>query len=56
MVSRSYGEQTIYEKSVVALDTNLEPSVFSVEISDEYKGKDLRLWQFVMQPNPDFKG
>ncbi|WP_309045339.1 hypothetical protein [Marinobacter sediminicola] len=56
MVSCSYGEQTIYEKSVVALDTNLEPSVFSVEIPDGYKGKDLPLWQFVMQPNPDFKG
>jgi hypothetical protein len=56
MVSVSYGEQTIYEKSVVALDTNLEPSVFAVKIPDGYKGKDLPLWQFIMQPNPEFKG
>ncbi len=56
MVSCSYGEQTIYERSVIALDTNLEPSVFSVEIPDGYKGKYLPLWQFIMQPNPDFKG
>jgi len=55
MVSSSYGEQTIYEKSVIALDTNLEPSIFSVEIPDGYKGKDLPLWQFVMQPNSDFR-
>lgn len=56
MVSSSYGEQTVYEKSVVALDTNLDPGVFAVEIPDGYKGKDLPLWQFIMQPNPDFKG
>ena len=60
MVSSSYGEQTIYERSIIALDTNLDPSVFSgglpVEIPDGYKGKDLPLWQLIMQPNPDFKG
>ncbi len=56
MVSASYGEKTIYEKSIVALDTNLEPSVFAVEIPDGYEGKDLPLWQFIMQPNPDFEG
>jgi hypothetical protein len=56
MASSSYGEQTIYEKSVVALDTNLDPEVFSVEIPEGYKGRDLPLWQFIMQPNPDFKG
>ena len=56
MVSSSYGEQTVYEKSVIALDTNLEPSVFTVKIPEGYKGKDLPLWQFIMQPNPQFKG
>lgn len=56
MISASYGEQTIYEKSVVALDTNLDPGVFAVEIPKGYKGKGLPLWQFIMQPNPDFKG
>lgn len=56
MISSSYGEQTVYEKSVIALDTNLEPSVFSVKIPDKYKGNNLPLWQFIIQPNPDFKG
>jgi hypothetical protein len=55
MISLSYSEQTTYERSVIALDTNLEPTVFSVEIPDGYKGNDLPLWQFIMQPNPDFK-
>ncbi len=55
MVSASYAEQTVYEKSVIALDTNLDPSVFAVEIPEDYKGNDLPLWQFVLQPNPDFK-
>lgn len=56
MISSSYTEQTVYERSVIALDTNLEPSVFSVEIPNGYKGEELPLWQFTLQPNPDFKG
>lgn len=56
MVSASYGEQTTYEKSVIALDTNLEPGVFAVKIPEGYEGKDLSLWQIIIQPNPDFKG
>lgn len=56
MVSASYGEQTVYERSVIALDTNMEPSVFAVEIPDQYKGNELPLWQLIIQPNPDFKG
>ncbi|RUO36937.1 hypothetical protein CWE13_08820 [Aliidiomarina shirensis] len=56
MISISYGEQTLYEKSVVALDTNLDPEVFAVEIPEGYKGKELPLWQFMMQPNPKFRG
>ena len=55
MVSSFCSELTTYERSVIALDTNLEPTVFSVEIPDGYKGNDLPLWQFIMQPNPDFK-
>lgn len=56
MISSSYAEQTIYKKSVIALDTNLEPSVFAVLIPDGYKGNNLPLWQFIMEPNQDFKG
>jgi hypothetical protein len=55
MISSSYSEQTTYERSVIALDTKLEPTVFSVEIPDGYKGNELPLWQFIMQPNPNFK-
>ncbi len=55
MISSAYGEQTVYEKSVIALDTNLEPSVFTVKIPEGYKGKNLPLWQFIIQPNPEFK-
>lgn len=56
MVSASYAEKTVYERSVIALDTNLDPSVFAVKIPDNYEGEQLPLWQFIMQPNPDFKG
>lgn len=56
MISYSYSEQTVYERSVIALDTNLDPSVFTVKIPKDYKGKNLPLWQFILQPNPDFKG
>lgn len=56
MISGAYSEQTVYEKSVIALDTKLEPSVFSIEIPNGFKGKKLPLWQFIIQPNPDFKG
>jgi len=55
MISSSYGESTVYEKSIIALDTNLDPSVFKVEIPEKYKGKDLPLWQLIVQPNPEFK-
>jgi hypothetical protein len=56
MISYSYSEQTVYERSVIALDTNLDPSVFTVKIPKDYNGKNLPLWQFILQPNPDFKG
>lgn len=56
MISTAYSEHTVYEKSVIALDTHLDPSVFSVVIPHKYKGNNLPLWQFTIQPNPDFKG
>ncbi len=56
MISYSYSEQTVYEKSVIALDTNLDPSVFSVEIPTGHIGDKLPLWQFIMQANYEFEG
>lgn len=56
MISYSYSEQTVYEKSVIALDTNLDPSVFAVEIPEGHKGDKLPLWQFIMQANYEFEG
>jgi len=56
MISYSYSEQTVYEKSVIALDTNLDPSVFAVEIPESHKGDKLPLWQFIMQANYEFEG
>lgn len=56
MVSSAYKEQTVYERSVIALDTDLDPEVFSVEIPDKYHGEELHLWQFTIRPNPNFKG
>lgn len=55
MVSTAYGEHTVYERSVIALDTNIDPFIFSVEIPEDYKSHQLSLWQFIMQPNPDFQ-
>lgn len=55
MISRAYSEHTVYERSVIAIDTKLDPLVFSVNIPEGYKGKNLPLWQFKMQPNPAFK-
>lgn len=56
MISSAYREQTVYERSVVAIDTKLDPEVFSVEIPNNYIGERLPLWQFTMRPNPDFNG
>lgn len=56
MISAAYSEQTIYERSVIALDTKLDPSVFTIKIPTDYKGKALPLWFFIMRSNPAFKG
>ncbi len=54
MISSAYTEKTVYEKSVIALDTNLDPSVFSVEIPHDYKGVDLKLMRLTIQANSNF--
>lgn len=56
MITEAFNEQTVYEQQVTAIDTKSEPGVFSVTIPENYKGKNLPLWRFNIQPNPDFKG
>lgn len=55
MVSSSYSDHTVNDRKLVALDTKADPEIFSVYIPDSYHGEHLPLWQFIMQPNPDFK-
>ncbi len=59
-ISEYEGLESVQKKALFILehgmDTNLEPTVFSVTIPKKYKGIDLPLWQFIMQPNPEFKG
>ncbi|MEG5665771.1 hypothetical protein [Enterobacter roggenkampii] len=55
MITTEFNEKTIYEKSVIALDTNLDPSLFSVKIPPDYYGEDLPLWIFSLKPNHEFK-
>lgn len=51
MVSTAYNEMTIYENRVVALDVKADPSIFKVDIPENYKGEHLPLWQLILQPN-----
>ena len=51
MVSTAYNEMTTYQNRVVALDAKADPSIFKVDIPEDYKGKHLPLWQLMLQPN-----
>lgn len=55
MISTAYSELTVYERKVAALDVKQNPSVFSVEVPEGYKGERLPLWQFELMANPAFK-
>ncbi|WP_460090642.1 hypothetical protein [Pseudomonas sp. S2_E02] len=55
MVTSAYNEHTVYESKVYALDARVNPEMFSVHIPNDYKGDQLPLWQFCIQPNMKFK-
>ena len=55
MVSSAYGEMTVGESSVLALDVKHDPAVFALRIPDGFKEPSLPLWQFIFQPNYDMK-
>lgn len=56
MVTNMFKEHTVKDGKVIAVSIPQEPEKFKVFIPDDYKGKDLPLWRFTMQANPDFKG
>lgn len=55
MVSTAYRELTVGDGGVISLDVKYDPAFFDLKIPDGYKGNDLPLWQFALQPNPEFK-
>lgn len=54
MVSNAYKELTVRSGAVVALDVRHDPDVFSLGISEGYKGS-LPIWQFIQQPNYELR-
>ncbi len=56
MVTNGFRNHTIKNGHVVALKLGLDPSVFKVLIPQDYKGDELPIWRFVLQPNPKVKG
>ncbi|UVK40575.1 hypothetical protein LHFGNBLO_002057 [Mesorhizobium sp. AR10] len=55
MVSSAYGEMTVGESSILALDVQDDPDVFSLRIPEGFKDQALPLWQFTLQPNYNIK-
>jgi hypothetical protein len=55
MVSSAFRDATVDDKGIVSLDVKYDPSFFQVDIPQDYKGKDLPLWQFELKPNPEFR-
>ena len=53
-VSSAYRELTVDDSGVIALDIRHDPDVFMLRIPDGFKSDTLPLWQFILQPNPEF--
>lgn len=55
MISNAFRELTVSDDDgIVSLDVKYDPSFFELKIPEDYRGKGLPLWQFIIQPNPDF--
>lgn len=51
MISAAFAEHTLHKGLTIALDAPVDPANFQFNISKDYNGKDLPLWQFTMVPN-----
>jgi len=55
MNSNAFRELTVSDDDgIVSLDVKYDPSFFELKIPEDYRGKGLPLWQFIIQPNPEF--
>lgn len=55
MVSAAYRDLTVGDEGVFSLDVRYDPEFFDLRIPEGYKGNALPLWQFSIQPNPEFR-
>lgn len=53
MISRRYQWSTSDDDGITRLVPEYEPEKLSIEMPQNYKGKDLPLWQFILQPSSD---
>jgi hypothetical protein len=51
MVSLQFNELTAEAGEIVRLSPNLDPSKLGIIIPADFKGENLRLWQFTVSPN-----
>jgi len=54
MVSSAYRELTVDDRGIVSLDVRLDPEAFTLQIPADFRNNTLPLWQFILQPNPNF--
>lgn len=54
IISEKYKYSTSLEKNLIKFKPSSEPEKFKVLIPLDYKGKFLRLWRFIVEPNNDY--
>lgn len=54
IVSTKYDSLTVHNGQIERLAPECEPEQLQIFIPQDYKGKNLLLWQFLMQPNPKY--
>jgi len=55
IISRKFDDATICDEEVERVTPETEIRHFEIFIPENYKGNKLPLWQFCLQPNPDYK-
>lgn len=55
LVSAAYSELTVVDHQPIALDAPVNPEALSLKLPRDYKGVDLPIWRFIMEPNWEFK-